>query len=167
MCKNKGATNVAPLFEYIPNPLLNPHIRDFRAVIIALVELLAHLSECVQRVVDVIHGVRSRRDDAEDNHALGNDGIGDDRAEDLVVLAQVHRDIGGLHHVTLHMHRRHASLCRTDVEAQVAEALLQGAGHLPQLGTQSVTLGAADDFETLLAAFANGKLLAYICERML
>ena len=132
------------------------HVDNVVTVILPFLELLPYLGKGLEGVFHIFHGVGGRRDDPEDYHSLRYDRIYDYGAEDAVVLPEVNGHPRGLANASLDSHRGHTGLCRADVEAELAEPVLEGAGHVEELLPELVALGAADDLEPLEPAFHEG-----------
>ena len=142
-------------WNYAPQ-LLDAHVLHLVGVIDAFLEFFTDLGESVERVLHILERMGRRGNDAVHQDALGNHRIRDDRAEDMIVLAQVDQDVGRLGQVALHEHRRHARLGHTDIETALAQAVLQGAGNGPELAAKLVAFRTADDLKTLEAALHDG-----------
>ena len=91
----------------------------------------------------------SRTYDTEDDHTLRNDRVNNDRAEDLVVLTEILRHLGGLCDTALDVYRGYASLGLTDVEALLHESCLDRVSDLKTLLAEPVALLGHDYFQTL------------------
>ena len=71
---------------------------------------------------------------SEDYHSLRDDRVDDHRAEDAIVLTEIHRYLCGLGHAAaVDVDRNHAGLRLTDVESEFLEAFLKSVGHVPAL----------------------------------
>ena len=123
---------------------MDAHVDYFVSVIFSSLQLGPDLCKGLESVFHVFHGVGGSRNDPENDHPLRNYRVNDYRTEDSVIFPEVYSHLRSLGNAAFDGYRGNACFRRSDIETEVAESSLKGAGHRKEFLAQLVTLCAAD-----------------------
>ena len=103
---------------------LGRHGFDAHLGIFTAIQFRLDRVEHLERIIHVFQGVDGGGDDTQDNHALRNNRVGNDRAEQVIDLAHIVSQLRCFGYATVKEYRGNAGVGFADIETAFAEAIL-------------------------------------------